>query len=125
MRLGHTSRQCPRWPAGAALSGPAAAMRNGRVTPDRRLATVHARYTAAVGLDIESLCRTLKLDTVTVSDRLKSDDFDPAGCEVKALSQPSSCKFCLGLRIENQRLTTTQDAAGDHVPQDRQASEPG
>jgi hypothetical protein len=50
-------------------------MRNGRVTPDRRLATVHTRYTAAVGLDIESLCRTLKLDTVTVSDRLKSDDF--------------------------------------------------
>lgn len=66
-----------------------------------RLATVHARYTAAVGLDVEYLRRNLKLDTVTVSDGLKSDDLDSADREVKALSQPGSCKFGLCLRIEN------------------------
>jgi hypothetical protein len=89
------------------------------------LATVHARYTAAVDLDVEYLSRGLKLDTVTVSDRLKSDDLDSGGREVEALSQPSSCKFGLCLRIVNHGLTAMQDAAGDHVPQDRQACEPG
>ncbi len=68
---------------------------------ESHLATVHARYAAAVGLDVEYLCRSLKLDTVTVSDGLKSDDLDSAVREVKALSQPGSCKFGLCLRIEN------------------------
>src|SRR6516225_2924832 len=50
--------------------------------PDRRLAAVHARYTAAVDLDVEFLWRSLKLDPETVSDRVKSDDLDLADWEV-------------------------------------------
>jgi hypothetical protein len=96
-----------------------------RVAAGRRLTPVPARYTAAVDLDVECRCWRLELDTVTVSDRLKPDDLDLAFREVEAVSQPGSCKFGLGLRIENSRLTTTHDATGDGVPQDRQASEPG
>ena len=105
---------CPRI---AAASSPL-------VAPDHRLTPVHARYTAVVDLDVEFLCRSLKLDPETVSDRGKSDDLDLADREVKALSQPSSCKFGLRLRPNNICLTTMQDATGDHVPQDRRASEP-
>jgi hypothetical protein len=52
----------------------------------RRLATAHARYTATVDLDVECLRRSLKLDTVTVSQRFKSDDLDDAATNVEALS---------------------------------------
>jgi hypothetical protein len=92
---------------------------------DRRLAAAHARYTATVDLHVECLCLSLKLDTVTVSHRLKPDDLDDVVTEVEILGQPSSGKFGLGLRIENSCLTMTQYAAGDRIPQDRQASEPG
>jgi hypothetical protein len=37
----------------------------------------------SVDLGVECLCRSLKLDTVTVSDSLKSNDLDLADREVK------------------------------------------
>jgi hypothetical protein len=65
------------------------------VAPDRRLATVHTCYTAAVDLDVEFRCWRLKLDTVTVSDRFKPDDLDLTFTKVEATrvshtKQPSS-----------------------------------
>jgi hypothetical protein len=41
---------------------------------------------ATVDLDVECLRRSLKLDTVTVSQRFKSDDLDDAATNVEALS---------------------------------------
>ncbi len=79
----------------------------------------------AVDFDVECLCRSLELDTVTASHRFESYDLDRARTHVEALSQPGSGRFGLGLRIENPGLTTTQYAAGDRVPQDGQASESG
>ena len=61
--LSHADRTpCLRAPESRPASSPL-------VAPDHRLALVHARYTAVVDLDVEFLCRSLKLDPETVSDR--------------------------------------------------------
>ena len=81
---------------------------NARAAPDRRLVTAHARYAATVDLGVECPCRSLKLDAVTVSQRLKSYDLDGVATDVEALSQPGSGRFGPGLRIENSCPAMTQ-----------------